>query len=126
MQTHDAAQSPRESTPEPVDGLIDRVDSLVEQAAALKEHHRELHRRAEELAGGTAASAAAEAEPVDPAEGIRSVARSLALGGATRQEVIAYLEETFGDYEHQEILDEFFPADGEPPPKRRRRFVRRR
>ncbi len=106
------------------DALLERADALLAQAAAVREHYRELSERLDRI--GQAAPVPAPGEGVEGQgeDTVRLVAANLFLNGLSRSEVAAYLEETFGATDTDELLDELQGGEGDRP--QRRRFSWRR
>jgi hypothetical protein len=119
-----AATAKTENAPA-LEELVERADELVAEASALKDRYRELQDRLEALAVGPGPPSGepARASVPDPAQSARTAATNLVLGGASREEVEAYLHQTFDSQDHEAILDELFQSADR---RKRRRFVRRR
>ncbi len=112
-----------------MEDLVGMADSLVEDAAALKQHYAELDVRLSAIGGGTPAGEPSTAARRPPAEhSLDAMAMELALAGSTRGEVDAYLRDTFGSEDNEELLDSIFGDQAQITERksRRRRFLRRR
>ncbi len=109
--------------------LVGLADSLVAEAGALREHYAALDGRLSAISGDSSIQEAVPSRRRPPAEvSVDSIAMELALAGSTRGEVDAYLRETFGSEDNEELLDSIF-RDESPIAQRksrRRRFLRRR
>jgi hypothetical protein len=103
--------------------LLERAATLLEEAGALKEHYRKLSKSLDELGAESPdpAPARPEAEVRPVEEEMRVAAANLFLSGSRREEVAAYLAETFGSTDTEALLDEFQAKGGR---RRRRRFRR--
>jgi hypothetical protein len=111
--------------PDALDELTALADELLEQASEVRRQWAELSETlgvappepapAAERAtpdGAPARDAADAAERESEADPVRLVALDMMLSGRSRNEVRDYLQQTFGDGDREQVLDEIFTEYG--------------